>query len=230
MSQPLDRLDIRVVMMDGIFLGDHCILIARGVASDGAKHVLGLREGSTENSTVAKAMLSELIDRGLSTERPILFVIDGGKGLRKAITELFAPAAVVQRCQVHKRRNVLEHLPESMQPSVRRAMQQAYDTPDADLARRQLERLARSLEREHPGAAGSLREGLEETPHPSAPRYYRLAVPHAPQHQRHRESQRLGNALRAQRPSLERRLDDAALGGHRSSRSTATVSSTEGLP
>lgn len=163
MSRPLDRLDIRVVMVDGIFLRDHCILIALGVACDGAKHVLGLREGSTENATVAKAMLSELIDRGLSVERPTLFVIDGGKGLRKAISELFGAAAVVQRCQVHKRRNVLEHLPESTQPSVRRAMQQAYDTPDADLARRQLERLARSLEREHPGAAGSLREGLEET-------------------------------------------------------------------
>jgi putative transposase len=163
MSRALDRLDIRVVMVDGIFLRDHCILIALGVACDGAKHVLGLREGSTENATVAKAMLSELIDRGLSAERPILFVIDGGKGLRKAISELFGAAAVVQRCQVHKRRNVLEHLPESTQPSVRRAMQQAYDTPDADLARRQLERLARSLEREHPGAAGSLREGLEET-------------------------------------------------------------------
>ena len=133
MSRALDRLDIRVVMVDGIFLRDHCILIALGVASDGAKHVLGLREGSTENATVTKAMLSELIDRGLSAERPILFVIDGGKGLRKAISELFGAAAVVQRCQVHKRRNVLEHLPESTQPSVRRAMHQAYDTPDADL-------------------------------------------------------------------------------------------------
>lgn len=134
MSRPLDRLDIRVVMVDGIFLRDHCILIALGVAPNGAKHVLGLREGSTENATVAKAMLSELIDRGLGAERPILFVIDGGKGLRKAIGELFGAAAVVQRCQVHKRRNVLDHLPESMQPGVRRAMQQAYDTPDADLA------------------------------------------------------------------------------------------------
>lgn len=163
MNRALDRLDIRVVIIDGIFLADHCILIALGVASDGAKHVLGLHEGSSENSTVAKALLSELLDRGLDAERPTLFVIDGGKGIRKAIGELFGAGAVVQRCQVHKRRNVLDHLPESMRPGVRRAMQQAYDTPDEDLARRQLERLARSLEREHPGAAGSLREGLEET-------------------------------------------------------------------
>ncbi len=159
----LDRLDLGVVIFDGIFLADHCILIALGVASDGAKHVLGLHEGSIENSTVAKALLSGLVDRGLRPSGRSLFVIDGGKGIRKAIGELFGAAAVVQRCQVHKRRNVLEHLPESMRPSVRRAMQQAYDTPDEDLARRQLERLARSLEREHPGAAGSLREGLEET-------------------------------------------------------------------
>ena len=163
MSRPLNRLDIRVVMIDGLFLRDHCILIALGVASDGAKHVLGLREGSTENAAVTRALLSDLVERGLGTERPILFVIDGSKGLRKAIADLFGSLAVVQRCQVHKRRNVLDHLPQSMQPSVRRAMQQAYDSSDVDLARRQLDRLARSLEREHPGAAASLREGLEET-------------------------------------------------------------------
>jgi putative transposase len=163
LGRPLDRLDVRVVMIDGLFLRDHCILIALGVASDGAKHVLGLREGSTENAAVARAMLSDLIDRGLRAERPILFVIDGGKALRKAIGDLFGARAVVQRCQVHKRRNVLDHLPESMQPSVRRAMQQAYESSDVVLARRQLDRLSRSLEREHPGAAASLREGLEET-------------------------------------------------------------------
>jgi transposase-like protein len=163
MSRALDRVDLRVVMIDGIFFRDHCILVALGIASDGAKHVLGLREGSTENSTVAKALLSELIDRGLCVERPLLFVIDGGKGIRKAIAELFGAAGVVQRCQVHKRRNVLDHLPDSMKANVRRGMQQAYDTPDADVARRQLERLVGSLRREHPGAAASLHEGLEET-------------------------------------------------------------------
>ena len=163
MSRALDRLDIRVVMIDGLYLRDHCILIALGVASDGAKHVLGLHEGSTENATVARTMLSDLVDRGLGADRPILFVIDGSKGLRKAISEIFGSATPVQRCQVHKRRNVLDHLPESMQPSVLRAMQQAYDSCDADLAHRQLDRLARSLEREHPGAAASLREGLDET-------------------------------------------------------------------
>ena len=163
LSQPLDQLDVRVVIIDGVFFRDHCILMALGVASDGTKRILGLREGSAENAIVAKGLLSDLVERGLSVDKPCVFVIDGSKGIRKAIAELFGTLGVVHRCHVHKTRNVLGHLPESMHASVNRAMQQAYESVDADLARRQLERLARSLEREHPGAAGSLREGLEET-------------------------------------------------------------------
>jgi putative transposase len=163
LSQPLDPLDIRVVIIDGIFFRDHCVLIALGVASDGAKHVLGLREGSAENGIVAKGLLGDLIERGLSPERPYLFVIDGSKAIRRAITELLGDLAVVHRCHFHKIRNVLGHLPDAMHANVRRAMNQAYESTDADLAQRQLERLARSLERDHPGAAASVREGLEET-------------------------------------------------------------------
>jgi transposase-like protein len=163
MSQPLGDLDLRVVQIDGIHFHEHVVLIALGIDAEGQKHVLGLREGTTENATVVRALLSDLVDRGLSPDRPLLFAIDGAKALRKALTAVFGSSAIVQRCQVHKRRNVLEHLPERMRPSVRKAMQQAYDTEDVALARRQLERLAKSLERAHPGAAASLREGLEET-------------------------------------------------------------------
>lgn len=163
LGQPLDQFDVRVVIIDGVFFRDHCILMALGVASDGAKRVLGLREGSAENAIVAKGLLSDLVERGLSVEKPCVFVIDASKGIRKAIADLFGKLGVVHRCHVHKTRNVLGHLPESMHASVNRAMQQAYESTDPDLARRHLERLARSLEREHPGAAGSLREGLEET-------------------------------------------------------------------
>jgi hypothetical protein len=124
---------------------------------------LGIVEGTTENAAVAKALLSDLVERGLSTERALLFVIDGSKALRKAITATFGDLAVIQRCPVHKRRNVLEHLPQSVRPSVKRALDDAWNADDAALAQRQLERLARSLETEHPGAAASLREGLEET-------------------------------------------------------------------
>ena len=163
LSQPLNQLDIRVVIIDGIFFRDHCVLIALGVASDGAKHVVGLREGSAENAIVAKGLLGDLIERGLSPERAYLFVIDGSKAIRRAIRELFGDLAVVHRCHFHKIRNVIGPLPETMHANVRRAMQQAYESTDPDLAHRQLERLARSLERDHPGAAASVREGLEET-------------------------------------------------------------------
>jgi transposase-like protein len=162
-TAPLGELDLCAVMIDGIVFREHCVLLALGIGSDGRKHALGLREGTTENAAVAKALLAELIDRGLSTERPLLFVIDGAKALRKAIAETFGTAARVQRCQVHKLRNVLEHLPERMRPSVAKAMHQAWSASDAKLARRQLERLAASLEAVHPSAAASLREGLDET-------------------------------------------------------------------
>jgi len=162
-SGPLDELDLRVVMIDGIAFRDHCVLLALGVAPDGAKHVLGLWEGSTEHSSVAKALLRDLIERGLPTDRALLFVIDGSKALRKAIRDVFGGLGLVHRCQIHKERNVLEHLPQALRPSVRRALRQAWASSSADLARRQLERLAASLDAEHPGAAASLREGLEET-------------------------------------------------------------------
>jgi transposase-like protein len=162
-SASLGELDLCVVMIDGIVFREHCVLLALGVDSDGRKHALGLREGTTENAAVAKALLSELIERGLRTERRLLFVIDGAKALRKALRECFGNLAVVQRCQVHKLRNVLEHLPERLRPSVGKAMHQAWSAADPKLARRQLERLAASLDKQHPSAAASLREGLDET-------------------------------------------------------------------
>ncbi|MFQ5974630.1 MAG: IS256 family transposase [Alphaproteobacteria bacterium] len=163
LSQPLEDLKLRVVMIDGKAFRDHCLLIALGIAADGEKHIVGLREGGTENSRVVRALLQDLVGRGLRTDRPLLFVIDGAKALRKAIRETFSEAGVVQRCQFHKRMNVLGHLPESLRPSVDRALRDAWEAKTAELAQRQLERLARSLEREHPGAAASIREGLEET-------------------------------------------------------------------
>jgi transposase-like protein len=162
-ARPLGALDIVAVLIDGIYFDERCLLIALGLDANGHKHILGLHAGSTENTTVAKVLLGDLIERGLDPERPRLFVIDGGKGSQRAIRELWGARALVQRCQVHKRRDVRDHLPESLHARVLIAMQRAYDTPDATQALAQLERLARALEREHPGAAGSLREGLEET-------------------------------------------------------------------
>lgn len=163
LARPIGNLELPVVMIDGIHFRDRVILLALGVDAQGHKHVLGLREGSTEATRVVASLLADLIERGLDAERMRLWVIDGGKALRRAIVQTFGACALVQRCQEHKRRNVLEHLPEDMHASVKRALKDAWSASDADLARKQLCRLASSLQARHPGAAASLREGLEET-------------------------------------------------------------------
>lgn len=162
-ARPLTDLAVRVLLIDGLHCRDHVVLLAVGVDSQGQKHVLALREGTTENATVGKALRTDLRERGLDLDQPRLFVIDGGTGLRKAIRETCGPTAVVQRCQVHRRRNVLEHLPETMRPRVRRVLDDAYGLTDAALAKRRLLQLAAGLEHAQPGAAASLREGLDET-------------------------------------------------------------------
>ena len=163
LARSLAKLDLPVVMVDGIHFRDRVILVALGIDAKGDKHVLGLREGSSENTRVVRALLSDLIERGLDAERPRLWVIDGGKALRRAIVECFGATALIQRCQEHKRRNVLEHLPEPMHASVGQALRDAWGSADAALAKRQLQRLGASLQAQHPGAAASLCEGLEET-------------------------------------------------------------------
>ena len=163
LTTPLGVRRFPIVMIDGIVLGDHTILIALGIDTDGKKQILGLREGATENSRVAKALLRDLIDRGLSQEQARLFVIDGSKAIRTAIRKIFGHLGVVQRCQLHKQRNVLGHLPEHLHANVKAVLAEAWSMNDASVAQRRLERLASSLEANHPGAAGSVREGLSET-------------------------------------------------------------------
>jgi putative transposase len=163
LSASIGHLDLPVVMIDGIHLADSVILVALGIDDKGDKHVLGLREGSTEATRVVTALLAELIERGLAADRARLWVIDGGKALRRGITEMFGKLAVIQRCQEHKRRNVIEHLPEAKQAGVGKALRDAWDSPNEKLAAKQLQRLANSLEADHPGAAASLREGMAET-------------------------------------------------------------------
>jgi len=157
------EVNLPVVMIDGIHFQGRVVLVALGMDAYGRKHVLGIREGSTEKTQVVRSLLSDLIERGLDADAPRLWVIDGSKALRRAILEVFGTSALVQRCQEHKRRNVLDHLPEELHPSVGRAMKDAWQSKDPLLAKRQLERLAHSLAKNHPGAAASLREGLDET-------------------------------------------------------------------
>ena len=122
LSRPLRELDLRVVCIDGKVFRDHCMVVALGIDPQGRKHVLGLREGATETAVVTSGLLSDLVTRGLPTDRTLLFVIDGAPGLRRAITDVFGSLGVVQRCQVHKLRNVLGHLPERLHASVRQGV------------------------------------------------------------------------------------------------------------
>lgn len=163
MRRDLSKLDLLVLMIDGVHFEDHVVLAALGIAADGTKHVLGLWEGATENATACKSLLGDLASRGLRTDQTMLVVLDGAKALRKAVKDVFGDRALIQRCQEHKRRNVADQLPESMRTPVRRAMKEAYRCRDAKRARRLLDTLAERLDAEHPGAAASLREGLEET-------------------------------------------------------------------
>ena len=162
MSRRLDDVRLAVMMLDGLELKGRTNIVALGITTDGVKIPLGLWEGSTENATVATALLSDLVERGLDPEQGILFVIDGAKALRKAIRSVFGELPV-QRCVRHKERNVLEHLPERDRPPVKQRLRRAWVLDDHARALDQLRQLAHELEHTHPGAAGSLREGMEET-------------------------------------------------------------------
>ncbi len=163
LKTPLGDRHFPIIMIDGIHLGEHLVLIALGIDAEGEKQVLGLREGDTENGQVARSLLRDLVERGLDPERARLFVIDGAKALTSAIRKMFGSLADIQRCQIHKRRNILGHLPDHLHESVKAVLKEAWNLGDAKLAKRRLERLASSLEAKHPGAAASVREGLDET-------------------------------------------------------------------
>ncbi len=157
-----DDKEILIVYIDGIVFGRHHVIVAIGVDSEGYKHVLGLRDGPSENATVCTALLEDLVERGVKPDRRRLFVIDGSKALRKAIDAVYGQENPVQRCRNHKRKNVLDHVPDSMKDTVKATMNAAYRL-DSDKGMARLEELAKMLESLHPSAAGSLREGMAET-------------------------------------------------------------------
>jgi len=162
-EKKLDELDLVAVLIDGIHLGQQVLVVALGIESSGKKHVLGLWQGATENTTVVQALLEDLEARGLNPKRRYLFVIDGAKALRAGIERVFGQRAEVQRCQIHKRRNVKEHLPKSAQGDTDRRIRNAYAMTSYAEAKAELGKIFRQLERINPSAAHSLEEGLEET-------------------------------------------------------------------
>jgi transposase-like protein len=162
-SAPLDELDLVALLLDGVHIGEHCLVVALGIAADGQKHALGLWEGATENAAVCQSLLANLQSRGLRTDRSLLVILDGALALHKATRAVFGEAALIQRCQVHKLRNILDHLPERQRPWVQAVVRRAYQATDITVATRLLTDLAKRLDDEHPSAAGSVREGLDET-------------------------------------------------------------------
>jgi len=153
--------NILIVYLDGIQFGQTHVIVALGVDAEGYKQVLGLREGSSENATVVKDLLTDIVARGLEAGRRRLFVIDGSKALRKAINEVFGDKNPIQRCRNHKIRNVLDYLPQDRQETVRCAMKAAFQLP-AEPGIAKLKKLSEWLIQEYPSAAESLLEGLEE--------------------------------------------------------------------
>lgn len=151
------------LLIDGKHLRHDCAVVALGVDPEGKKHVLGLWHGATENATVVRDLLADLVDRGLDPSRPMLVVIDGAKALRKAVGEVFGTNALVQRCRIHKRRNVLDYLKEEHQHQVSLRLRAAWSEPDAKKAAAELRKIVGWLRTISPGAARSLEEGLEET-------------------------------------------------------------------
>jgi putative transposase len=163
MGRRLDDVRLAVMMLDGLEIAGRTHVVALGISTEGVKIPLGLWEGSTENATLARTLLADLVDRGLDPEQAILFVIDGGKALRKAINDVFGEHALVQRCHRHKERNVCDLLPERERDTVRGRIRAAWALSDPDLAKQRLQLLATELDRTWPDAAGSLREGMDDT-------------------------------------------------------------------
>jgi putative transposase len=163
MERPLGELRLCAVLIDGTPFKDRQIIVALGIGCDGTKTVLGIREGATENATVVSALLSELMERGLDFSTPRLYILDGGKALHTAVRRHAGEAAFIQRCQVHKKRNVVDHLPDEHKADVKKKLQNAYAMSEYSDAKRALDKLHRELMDLNPSAARSLEEGMEET-------------------------------------------------------------------
>lgn len=163
LERDLAGLDLVAIFIDGIEFKGHLLIVAMGIGKDGRKHILGLCQGATENAEVCKSLLEDMDRRGLNTRKDYLFVLDGAKALRSAVVRMFGEKALVQRCQQHKRRNVLKHLPEKHQNAIDARISAAYKMTDYSEARKSLDLTVRYLENLNPDAASSLKEGLEET-------------------------------------------------------------------
>lgn len=161
MARDLTGEDIKVLMLDGEHMAERCVIVALAITADGTKKPVGLWDGSTENKTVVRSLLADLVDRGLTVDGGLLVVIDGAKALSAAVREVFGAKAAIQRCTLHKRRNVADHLPDKEQAWVDAKLVKAFAHPDPDTGLANAKHLAAQLDKSYPSAASSLREGLE---------------------------------------------------------------------
>ena len=225
----LDGLDLVGLLIDGVHIGEHCLIVALGIAADGQKHALGLWDGSTENARVCQDLLANLQSRGLRTDRSLLVILDGSKALRKAVRATFGDAALVQRCQVHKMRNILEYLSDRDRPWAQAILRRAYQAADvktgaAAAARPRAPAGDRVSQCRRERARRTRRDA--DRPHAEA---LAAPAPLARHDQRGRESHQSHAAREAQRQAVARRSDDAALGRRRRPRGREGLPSTEGV-
>ena len=162
MARSLAEVEVAVLMVDGLTVAGSCVVVALVITKTGTKLPAGLWLGDTENKTVVTALLADLVARGLGTEGGILCVLDGAKALAAAVRKVFGNQALVQRCTLHKRRNIVGHLPKELGSSIDKRLATIFKDPDAERALSAARRLANELQSEHPDAASSLREGLED--------------------------------------------------------------------
>ena len=200
-----------MIQIDGLRVGDHVLVAAIGIDGAGDKHVLALALGATENAAVVKVLLADLIERGLQPDIARLFIVDGAKALSRAVRDTFGGFALIQRCQVHKGRNIIERLDPSLHAGVKKVLRQAWDSPTAEQAERVLKNLARRLDRDAPGVSTSILEGLDEmlTVDPAGPA--RPAAALARLHQRDRELDGRAAAGLPQRQTLARCANGVAM-------------------
>ena len=162
MARDLSGEDIKVLMIDGEHLGERCVVVALAITADGTKKPVGLWDGSTENKTVVRALLADLVERGMNVDDGLLVVCDGAKALAAGVRAVFGDTALIQRCTLHKRRNIADHLPDKDKAWVDAKLVKAFGHPDPEQGLRNDKQLAAQLDKSYPGAAASLREGLEE--------------------------------------------------------------------
>ena len=162
MARDLSGEDIKVLMIDGEHLAERCVVVALAITADGTKKPVGLWDGSTENKTVVRALLADLVERGMNVDDGLLVVCDGAKALAAGVRAVFGDTALIQRCTLHKRRNIADHLPDKDKAWVDAKLVKAFGHPDPEQGLRNAKQLAAQLDKSYPGAAASLREGLEE--------------------------------------------------------------------